>query len=280
MSTPIQRLGDEELAAAVEAIDPVEVLARDLVGDDPAENERGCVLRQWPNDLVLVSDTEDGGGLLVSEPGLRALHAAALAILAARELLAPGPVHSAVLGVGAVVQPLLTMIARRLPAVCRIVVYPATVDQGRAVGVHAIEQIDLAGVELWVTDDIGEAVAGAQLVIATGDTAEELGRDRMGQGALVVNAGGSDLPADLADAADQCYVDDLARLAEHKERHVTNRTVDADLGQVISGAHPGRSGSADIVLVELLDAGALHVRLARSLVHAARERGLSAERID
>lgn len=277
MSTPIQRLGDEELAAAVEAIDPVEVLAEDLTGATEAEQGRG--LRRWPGttvDLVLVSDTA-GGGLLMSEPGLRALHAAALVTLAARELLAPGPVHSAVLGIGAVVQPLLTMIARRLPAVCRIVVCPATVGQGHAVGVRAIEQIDLAGVELSVTDDIAEAVAGAKLVIVTDDIAGELGHDTVARGALVVNAGGADLPAGLVAAVDQCYVDDLALLAA---RPVTNRTVDADLGQVISGAHPGRSSPDDIVLTELLGAGALHARLAGGVGRAARERGLSADRID
>jgi ornithine cyclodeaminase/alanine dehydrogenase-like protein (mu-crystallin family) len=285
MSAPIQRLGGEELAAAVAAIDPIDVLAADLVDDDHAEREQGEVLAPWSNsvyatDLVLVSETGHGGGLLMPEPDLRALHTAALAALAARELLAPGRVHCAVLGMGAVVQPLLTMIARRLPAVCRIVVCPATVGRGRAVGVHAVEQIDLAGVELSVTDDLDEAVAGAKLVIVIGGAALELRRDQIGPGALVVNAGGSDLPADLVAAADQRYVDDLARLAGHKERQVTSWRVEADLGQVVSGVHPGRSGPDDIVLAELLDAGALNVRLALCLGRAARERGLSAERID
>lgn len=279
MSTPVRRLGEAELPFVVDAIDPVAVVARGLTGAALTAEERECVVRPWPSvmpstDLLLVSDGVEAGGLLVSEPSLRALHTSALATLAATELVVPGPVHAAVFGAGLVMRLQLMMTARRLRTVSRIVVHPTMVGSGTALETHVIALVDLTGVELSTTDDVDDAVSGARLVIVTSGSTAEIGCGRIEAGTVVVNASGRRLPTDLVAAAERIYVDDPALLTERTDDYLTHQAVDAGLAQVISGAHPGRSGTDETVLVELLGAGALDIRLACHLYRATDDRGL------
>ncbi|GAB3439738.1 hypothetical protein GCM10027436_22250 [Actinophytocola sediminis] len=262
----------------VDAIDPVAVVASGLTGAALTAEERACVVRPWPNmtsstDLLLVSDGVEAGGLLVSEPILRALYTSALATLAATELMVPGPVQAAVFGVGLVMRLQLMLTASRLRTVSRIVVHPMMVGTGTPLDTHVIALVDLTGVELSMTDDVEDAVSGASLVIVTGDSVARIGAGGIAAGTVVVNASGRTLP-ELVAAAERIYVDDPALLDERTHDHLTQQAVDAGLAQVLSGAHPGRSGTDETVLVELLGAGALDIRLACQLYRATDDRGL------
>ncbi|OLR92483.1 hypothetical protein [Actinokineospora bangkokensis] len=282
MGAPILPLGVEELSAATAVADLVGVLSAALAGRAPVP---ACRVRPWtgppagddaavdptPVDLdpaVLDPAGQDGDGLLLVEDddarflvpaaGLRAVHAAALATLAARELVAPGPVRAVVLGTGAVLRPQLTMIVRRLPTVRHITVHPA----GARIDPGALAEVDLTSVTLSVAEDVGAAVEGARLVFAH-DGAWVVPADRLAPGALVVRAGACPVRAAAA-AVDQRFTDDPAAAGDAVR-----------LADVLTGAHPGRATADAVVLVDLV--GAAGLDLVACVLHgAARERGFGA----
>jgi len=140
-------------------------------------------------------------------------------------------------------------------------------------------------------------VFGANLVIATNpiSSAQDVADLRIGKlarGALLINATGQDLPAELIDQVDQVYVDDLGLLDSYPDRHVVlthlaeptpstaamrrgaGPRIAGDLAQLLTGRHSGRRRASDIVLVELLGAHELNADLAYRIYEVAAHTGL------
>jgi ornithine cyclodeaminase/alanine dehydrogenase-like protein (mu-crystallin family) len=143
-------------------------------------------------------------------------------------------------------------------------------------------------------------VFGANLVItASGevmrDGLDQVRPSHLVHGTVLVNTSGHDLPRAIVDRFDQVYVDDLALLAANSHRYVVARHLKAetaldrpntgqrspriagDLGQLLTGAHPGREQADDVVLVELLRTNTLSVQLADKISEASRLRGLGVQ---
>ncbi len=280
MTSSIIQLNADEMSSALDGIQPIDLLAAELAaGAGGGDRPGGAVGRLVPwhggtaataaadADLVLLEDDGGRARCVLPAASLRACRAAALTGLAARELARSGPMTAVVIGAGQDSQPLLTVLAHQLPGVDRIAIRPAGGGPGNVIEPRMLDEIDLAGIGLSIVDDVRRAVRDAILVVAWGQAGEPLTVDVLADGALVVNAGDRTVSGGLAGAVDQVYVDD-ARLADGRMAHV-----DADLGQVLTGAHPGRTREDHILLVELLSASAPDVALARMLHRAAVERG-------
>ncbi|MFC4856997.1 hypothetical protein [Actinophytocola glycyrrhizae] len=300
MDKTVLRLDTDDVWRTLEKVDPVAVLAEELIkrtiGHPDRTREPGCV--PWSGgqvECVLAEDVEPGLSCAIPAASLRAVHVAALAALATHELLAPGGVTVAMLGTAAATQPQLSVLARHVPDIIHVAMRLTDEPTSVPLEPRLVDQLDFAGIGLSVVPKLADSLFGANLVVAVSEGAmtEGPGEAPIGhlvRGTLLVNASGHDLPAALVDRADQIYVDDLALLPEHAGRHVVGKHLEnvkkgsvthtrppaiaADLGLLLSGAHHGREQQDDIVVVELLSAGTPNIELAKKIAEAALHNGL------
>ena len=309
MRDRILRLGVDELRHALDLIDPVRLVADELVGREtgragpkPPQNCRLVSAPGTRTDTVLLEDLHDGPKCLMPGSCLRELRDAALTTLAARELLARGVVTATALGSGLSVQLQITVAARHLPGVSHVMVFPATGENEVPVELTVLDLLDQVGIDLSLAAEVSEAVFGANLVIITGAGQDQLRIGQVTCGAVLVNASGRDLPGSFVEGVDEIYVDDARLLDDNRHRQFIRvrltgsgtapesfrpiegwhphrgwrgrRQVDADVGEVLTGAHPGRTRADDVLLVELLGMRELDVPLAVRLRQAALEHGI------
>lgn len=302
MAKTVLRLDTDDVWQTLDKVDPVAVLAEELIkrtiGHPDRTREPAChpeVLPGGDGEYVLTEDVQTGQSCAIPAASLRAVHVAALAALATHELLAPGGVTVAMLGTAAATQPQLSVLARHVPDIVHVAVRLTDDRPAHRLEPRLVDQLDFAGIGLSVVANLADSLFGANLVVAVSEGAltEDPGRPAAGhlvRGTLLVNASGHDLPTALVDRADQIYVDDLALLPEHTDRYVVAKhlagaeqepggqsrphPITADLGLLLSGARPGREHQDDIVVVELLSAGAPNTELAKKIVEVALQCGL------
>jgi ornithine cyclodeaminase/alanine dehydrogenase-like protein (mu-crystallin family) len=286
------RITVEEARIAVQLIDPVAVLAEELVGrtiGQPGWGRRHDLPNIGGSNGGELRVAVDGVDCVLPAASMRAFQSAALAALAARELLVPGGVTAALVGTRDAVQSGLAIVARYVPDISHVAVY-LTAPRPGALDAVVLDQLELNGIVLSMGTELRQAVFGANLVVVIGDVRagdlRDLPGTRLAPGAVVVNGTGRDLPAALIDGVDQVYVDDLSLLDACADRYVvrthTGRpaarhrppAIRADLGQLLAGSPAGRARTADIVLVELLSVDIPNVWLAKRLHRAAMECGL------
>jgi ornithine cyclodeaminase/alanine dehydrogenase-like protein (mu-crystallin family) len=275
----ILQLSADEVWTALDDVNLVELLA-----NKPADRDRERLPRLTPwtgggtgEEFVLLEEPDT----LLPAATLRWVHTAALSALAARLLVNTGVVTAAVFGSGPAVQLELNVVTRWVPGISHVAVHVNGGSNGGSVDVpveqRTLDQLELAGISLSIADGAAAAVFGANLVIVlTGGALEDLEPTALTKGAVLVNATDQDLPDELLDRVDDIFVDE-ARLLEADPRRTALRRagrVEAELGEVLAGAHQGRSSADDVVLVELLGAGALDVRIADKIRHVAQRRGL------
>ncbi|WP_410585860.1 hypothetical protein [Amycolatopsis sp. lyj-23] len=270
----IPRLGIDQLWTAFEAIDLLGVLSDELTGAawDGAGRcrltpEDGGPGNGDPGKDVVLEDLHAGISRLLPVPVLRAFRAAAVTTLVARRLLVPGVVLGGVLGAGLAAQVHIAVLARFLPDVSHVTVCTCTGLPSTRILPRLLDQLDLSGIGLSVTDDAREAVLGANLVVAPPGGGGFAGIGLPARGAVLVNSSGHALAAEVAGRVDQVYVDDPARTARHEYRDA----VVAGLGELIT-AHGLRRRADDILLAELAGADVLDVRLAWEVHRTALER--------
>jgi ornithine cyclodeaminase/alanine dehydrogenase-like protein (mu-crystallin family) len=306
MTRTVLRLRTHEVWSALEVVDPVAVLAEDLIGrivDRSAHVGRapGRVVpwrgsERYDSEFVLLDHPRAGLRCVMPAHGLRNALVAALAAVAAHELLLAGGVTVAVVGSDESVQPQLSVIARHVPDISHVAL--CLPGGWRKVEPKLADQLELSGIGLSVVPTLAEAVFGANLVVA-GAACQHLDALRPGQlarGAVLVNGTGKDLPADLVDQVNQVFVDDIGLLDAHLDRRVVaahlappvlgapeldggfGRRITADLSQLLTGRHAGRVRTDDLVLVELLGVDELNAELAYRIFEGAMRTGLG-ERI-
>lgn len=263
MTTPLIQLSARDVAGALGGVAAVDLVADELRGTAPHDDARLVPTCDDP-ELVVIEDVNRGARCVFPAAGLRDCWTAALTVLIARALTAAtGPVTAVLVGSWSGRDPLVVLLVRQFPRVNRIALCPSGAARGVPADPALVAAVDLAGVTLSVVDDVRCAVRDAALVVVGGPGDALLTTDVLDPGALVVDASGD--AAAGAIAADQVYVDD-ARLAG-------GRVIDAELGQVLRGEHPGRGGDEQVLLVELLAAGAPTPALARALHDSAVARG-------
>lgn len=295
MTEKLLQLDSHEVWRALATIDPVAALAEELIGRAMARvghehSTHGRLVQEpvQPADPVVVLEyPEDSPVCVMSATSLRAARAAALAALAARELLIPGGVTVAVLGITGPVQSQLALIARHVPDISHVALWTPDVEGSGRLDPELVDQLELSGIGLSVAPSVTEAVFGANLVFAGGDgtchedpdkVADEhtahLGLGHLARGTVLVNATGRNLPSALLGEVDRVYVDDLGLLAADRDRRVGAAL--SDLAQMLTGKNSYRQAD-DVVLVELLGAGELNVEFAYRIYQAAWERGLGTQ---
>ncbi|MGB3441052.1 MAG: hypothetical protein WBA97_20065 [Actinophytocola sp.] len=263
MATPLIQLSGRDTAVALGGVAAADLVGEELLGTDRCDGARLVPGYEDP-ELVVLEDAHHRARCVFPAAGLRDCRAAALTALAARELTAAtGPMTVVLVGSWSGRDPLLVLLVHQFPRVDRIALCPSSAARGAPADPALVAAVDLSGVALSVVDDVRSAVRGAALVVVGGPGDALLTADALDPGALVVDVSGDAVAC--AVAADQVYVDD-ARLAG-------DRVVDAELGQVLRGEHPGRKGDEQVLLVELLTAGAPTPALARSLHESAVARG-------
>lgn len=308
MARTVLRLETDDVLRTLETVDPVELLAEELIKRTIGHQDR---TREATHRLVPWTSATDETEYLLSEdltadldcalPAeiLRMIHAAALAAIATRELLVPGGVTVAILGTRAAAQAQLAVLARHVPDIVHVAVrITDKTDCDDTLEPRLIDQLDLAGIGLSVVTELADSLFGANLVVAASEEALTEGvehasvRDLV-RGTLLVNSSGHDLPPALLDHVDQIYVDDFALLPEHADRYVVARhlantttgagrtgngshppAIAADLGLLLTGARPGREQQDDIVVVDLLSAHAPDVHLVDTIAESALRSGL------
>ncbi len=299
MSEAILRLDHDEVWTALEAMDPVGVLAEELIDRTVGNDTRRGELTAWTGpgaadaDLVVLDHPDAELRCVLPAASLWTFTSAALAALAARELLVRGGVTVAMLGAGRATQPQLSVIARHVPDISHVAVYLGR-SGAASLPVRVTDLLELSGIRLSVVPTAAEAVFGANLVVtADGGMPGDMSEQRIGRlarGTVLVNTTGRDLPAELADQVDEVYVDDLSLLAANQDRHFVSAhlaapptgtgvghdgpRIAADLGQLLAGRRPARTHVDNVVLVELLSTHTLGARLAVRIQQAAVRGGL------
>lgn len=304
MSEQLVRLDSDDVRRAMAAIDPVAMVAEELIGRTIAGARQAVAGRlvPWTGTLLDEPDSlalEPAPGrttCVLPGPCLRLARSAALAALAARELMMPGGVTVAVVGTATAIRLHLAVIARHMPDISHVAVHQADAGadgQAAAIPLDLVDQLELSGVRLTVAGTAADAVFGANLVVVAGDgpAGDHLDALRLGRfarGTVLVNATGHDLPAELVDRVEDVYVDDLGLLADHSRRQVVAAHLAAeadgsvpgeprivtDLGLLLTGRVGPRRRVDGIVLVELLGVAEVSTELAHRICAAARQAGI------
>jgi len=300
MAETVLRLDADDVWRTLETLDPVAVLAEELIkraiNHPDREREPAFRLVPWTghDDQYLLAD-----GLprdvrcAMPAAALRMVHSAALAALATRELLPPGGITVAMLGTRSAMETQLAVLVKNVPDIVHVAVRITDMAETGTFAPRLLDQLDLAGIGLSVMTALAETLFGANLVVVVSEEALSEGSENAGvkhlvRGTVLVNASGHDLPADLVDHVDQIYVDDLALLAAHPGRYVVDRHlahtaaespwagapgrspgIAADLGLLLAGARPGREQQDDIVVVELLSTDAPDTHLVHLIAETA-----------
>ena len=262
------RLDVDEVWRALEEIDPVAALADEVA--------RGGSLTQrispWPapdSDLLVVEDSVTGERCAAPADAMRAVGTAARCAFVARHLLHHMVVTAGVIGSGLAAQFTLGMLAQRVPGVSHV----ALCSGDAAIEPRVLDLLDLVGIGFTMVDKADEAALGANLVIALGPPAADLRAGALTPRTVLVNASGTDLPAELTGRAGESYVDRMGLLGAHEHRQVarSRSILRGDFRQMLAG----RPGYLDhLVLVELLDGRPIDKSVASRLHAAARQRGL------
>jgi ornithine cyclodeaminase/alanine dehydrogenase-like protein (mu-crystallin family) len=311
MDVPVLRLGADDLTRVLGEIEPVEFRTAGAIapaaGADRLRSADELVDTGGipsGDELVLIEDPYTTGWCIVPRSSLCLCRVVKSVSVAARSLLAGGEATVALLASHDIASFHLVMLARHVPGVGEISVSSGNGRELEPFGPRVLELVHRAGITLSVDVTVDEAVHGANLLITTGPGHEDLANTHPPRGSLLVNVTGVDLPDDVVDRVDQIYVDDFGLLERNRHRrfvdvHLRKRTygrlaplrqpegwhhqrdtwhhlrcVEADLGQLVSGRHPGRTHLDDLLLFEVLGVQELDVALAARIHRIAREHGL------
>jgi len=228
--------------------------------------------------LVLVFDAHTGFPLavLADDGWLTDLRTAAAGALAARLLAPERPLVTAVVGAG--IQARLQLrLMRRVRPLASVRVWSPTASS-RAT--YVAEMQETLATEVLATGTVEDAVAGADLVVTVTPSREALVEaDMLRHGATVIAVGSDgpekrELTPELVAGADKVVTDRTEQCLRLGELHhavdaglMRASDVHAELGEVLTGARPGREADETIVC-DLTGVGAQDAAIAEA-AHAA-----------
>jgi len=244
----------------------------------PANRERGLDPHQG---AVLLHDGVTGElRALLNASAITEIRTAAVSALATRLLAGPGSRRVAVLGAG--------IQARSHVEAMRAVLAEPEIRLWGPTPVRAAGLAAELGVD--VVSSVDDAVAGADVICTTTAAHEPvLGLAQVNAGAHVNAVGASvpskrELEADLVAAA-SLFVDRresaLAESGDYllamDEAGIGSDHIRAELGELLVGSHPGRTGDDEITLFKSLGLAVEDLAAAELCLARARERGLGTE---
>lgn len=216
---------------------------------------------------------------------ISALRTAAVSVCAIEELAASTG-SLALIGCGPLAAAHLSLMVQRFPALAEIRLYDRVPARARALASTVDRTVMVAG-------SAEEAVRGADVVIpVTTTTQGYLPLAWLAPGAVVVNVSLDDVLPDVVHGAGLVVVDDwglvaaddrrlIGRMLRHGEvygPHDENpggsaRRIDAELGEILAGTHPGRTAPADVVLVNPFGMAIADLALAAAVEQRVRQGG-------
>lgn len=276
-----------------------------LLGSDPDAHAIGTkVINASPGNLTRGLPRASGLTMLfdpltarittvMASQYLSALRTACVSVIAAQELVVADVVTVGVIGAGVIARTHIELLAWALPRVTRVVLYDHDSRRAAQLAAALADPLSLTGTSLTVAASAEEAVTGANLVIpATTATTGYLGYGSFSPGTVVVNVSLDDVLPDVVQRAALVFVDDwslvrddqhrlLGRLARagqvvgpRDEEKPGARRVDAELGQVLTGAHAGRTSAEQIILVNPFGMAIGDVALGDEVARVAARLGL------
>jgi ornithine cyclodeaminase len=234
------------------------------------------------NALVLLSDRETGLPLAVMDGTVvSAMRTGAVTGVAVRRLANPDARTACLLGAGVLAHTQLAALRAVLPELREVRVY----DPDRPRCERFCERSNGDGVRLLATESAEQAVRGAAVVVPVTMAVEPTFRPGwLEPGATVCLVSSLDGPLDLHRVTDLLVVDDWEHESTHAGRYA-ERLVGAgltpadgsaavELAAVLSGAHPGRTDTAQRIVISPVGLAMDDVATARHVYDNARSLGL------
>lgn len=240
---------------------PVPILGTKIINASTENPSRG--LPRAAGLTVLFHPVTARPEAIMQAANISALRTAAVSTLAALHLRTAGAQTLAVIGAGPIAHAHIALMTEHLD-VERVVICDLVADRARALAT-AVASSGSAPAEVVVVDDAQTATRAATIVVtATTTTTPYVRYDWLRPGCVVVNVSLDDVEEAAYLRADRLYVDDWDLIVADSKRlmgklaragklagpgEAGRRPVDGTLGQLITGACPGRADEEEIVVV-------------------------------
>ncbi|MER6692363.1 ornithine cyclodeaminase family protein [Streptomyces minutiscleroticus] len=250
--------------------------------------------------FTLLLDPETARPVALMEAAyISAMRTAAVTVLAVRHLAVPAPGHLALLGCGALAQAHAALLLQTVPSLRRITLYDVVPERATAFADLIASLPGGAEVTAVPVADAREAVQDAEVVVpVTTVTEGYIEPDWLRPGALVCHVSLDDLTEAAVLAAGTVVVDDWSLVRDDPRRllgrmhrtgtllgpdgtpregvaaHADARRVDATLGDVLAGRHPGRRSPQETVISNPFGMSILDVAVADRIQARAEAAGL------
>ena len=235
------------------------------------------------NGLMILGDADRGTPVAVMESSLvTSLRTGAATGVAAKYLARPDSISVAIIGAGVQSRTQLLALHAVLPRLTDVRVYDIHAE---AASRYAIEMGGALGLPVRAMDAPEACVVGADVVVTATVADEPIVRDAwVKEGSLFVHAGSNqEEEYDVVRHSDGVYVDDwpgmvhrrsqtLARM--RNEGLIDDTVIAAELGQVITGAKPGRRTSGERLYFCSVGMGTEDAALGQAALRLAESKGL------
>jgi N-[(2S)-2-amino-2-carboxyethyl]-L-glutamate dehydrogenase len=226
---------------------------------------------------------------------ISATRTAAVSTVALQELRSPAGSTAALIGAGTIGRAHLDLIRSHLPELSEIAIYDS--DAKRA---GRLAEENGSAARLSPAGSAEEAVRSASVIVTTTTvTSGYIPYEWLAPGAVLAHVSLDDALPDVVEKADLVLVDDWELVREDSRRLLGRlycagklrgpgedatggqgdgeggaRAVDASIGDVLIGAHPGRRSEDEIVLVNPFGMAIADIALAKEVYDGARRAGL------
>lgn len=248
--------------------------------------------------FTLLLDPETARPLALMDAAyISAVRTAAVTAVAVKHLGIAEPRVLALIGCGTLARAHASLLLRNVSTLSRIVLYDIAPDRANDLVNYITELPESAGIDIAVADGPRRCVQDADLVVPVTTTTEGyIGPDWLKTGALIAHVSLDDLTEEAVLHADLIVVDDWGLVSADPRRLLGRmyrsgtlldpegnarpgapkrscaRRVDASLGDVLTGRHPGRINATDIVVINPFGMAILDVAVADQVfAHAAAE---------
>jgi len=221
---------------------------------------------------------------------ISALRTAAVTVAAAAELLVEGDLNVAVIGAGPLARSHIELLARELSSCKQVTVYDRCADRAEKLCQDLAPGLREFSVRIQTVGSARAAIDGAGLIIpVTTTTTGYIEYGWLAPGCVVINVSLDDVVEETVHRADLIFVDDWELIAGDTKRLFGRMYrsgtlvgprhkaalpacgVDAELGEVFAGKHPGRQKAGDLILVNPFGMAVHDIALAAE-VHRIAER--------
>lgn len=250
--------------------------------------------------LTLLFDRQTGWPRALMEAAhISATRTAAVSAIAASALGRPALARLAILGCGAIARAHLQLLPSALPTLARVTLYDNIQQRCHQLAKDVRAQHQGGQLEVAESASPQDCVRDAELIVtATTATTGYIRRDWLAPGALIAHVSLDDVLPEVIQSAGLLVVDDWT-LVSHDSRRLLGRLyrsgelrspggqyhpecdpkpgarmVDATLGDILLGNHPGRRNPGDVVISNPFGMAILDIAIAHAILPAAIQNGI------